>query len=64
MMLQNEVKLKAEAEVTKYRNRYKKLCELLKDAEGKLYICSCSCYNLKLFLLDSEYEMVKFLQGV
>ncbi|KAL3998601.1 hypothetical protein ACH3XW_15695 [Acanthocheilonema viteae] len=33
MMLENEVKLKAEAELTKYKNRYKKLCELLKDAE-------------------------------
>ncbi|CAG9531752.1 unnamed protein product [Cercopithifilaria johnstoni] len=33
MMLENEIKLKAEAEVTKYKSRYKKLCELLKDAE-------------------------------
>ncbi|VDK76229.1 unnamed protein product [Litomosoides sigmodontis] len=33
MRLENEVKLKAEAEVTKYKSRYKKLCELLKDAE-------------------------------
>ncbi|EFO23134.2 hypothetical protein LOAG_05353 [Loa loa] len=33
MNLEKEVKLKAESEVTKYKNRYKKLCELLKDAE-------------------------------
>ncbi|MCP9260337.1 Ubiquitin-conjugating enzyme E2 G2 [Dirofilaria immitis] len=33
MMLENQVKLNAESEVTKYKSRYKKLCELLKDAE-------------------------------
>ncbi|VDO23000.1 unnamed protein product [Brugia timori] len=34
MMLDKEVKLKTESELTKYKSRYKKLCELLKDAEG------------------------------
>uniref|UniRef100_A0A0R3RVC2 TACC_C domain-containing protein n=1 Tax=Elaeophora elaphi TaxID=1147741 RepID=A0A0R3RVC2_9BILA len=38
MMLGNEVKLKAEEEVVKYKGRYKKLCELLKDAEGEFHI--------------------------
>lgn len=38
MMLEKEVKLKAESEVTKYKTRYKKLCELLKDAEGMFLI--------------------------
>lgn len=33
LTLENEVKLKAEAEMMKYKSRYKKLCELLKDAE-------------------------------
>uniref|UniRef100_A0A915PMA5 Ubiquitin-conjugating enzyme E2 G2 n=1 Tax=Setaria digitata TaxID=48799 RepID=A0A915PMA5_9BILA len=42
MMFEKEVKLKAESEVTKYKNRYKKLCELLKDAEGQLLNNTCT----------------------
>lgn len=38
MMLENEAKLNAESEVTKYKSRYKKLCELLKDAEGMFHM--------------------------
>uniref|UniRef100_A0AAF5PYL4 Uncharacterized protein n=1 Tax=Wuchereria bancrofti TaxID=6293 RepID=A0AAF5PYL4_WUCBA len=33
VVLDKEVKLKTESELTKYKSRYKKLCELLKDAE-------------------------------
>lgn len=34
LSLQKANGLKAEAEATKYRSRYRKMCELLKDAEG------------------------------
>ncbi|VDN30081.1 unnamed protein product [Gongylonema pulchrum] len=36
--LDNDIRKKAEEEMTKYRSRYKKLCQLLNDAEGSLTV--------------------------
>uniref|UniRef100_A0A915C4X3 Uncharacterized protein n=1 Tax=Parascaris univalens TaxID=6257 RepID=A0A915C4X3_PARUN len=54
LTVQTEAAVKAEAEANKYRNRYKRICELLRDAEGLLLQCfiffrfhwSSFCYYL------------------
>ncbi len=54
MMLDKEVKLKTESELTKYKSRYKKLCELLKDAEGMFHIFILAASSVAFF--NSEYH--------
>ncbi len=54
VMLDKEVKLKTESELTKYKSRYKKLCELLKDAEGMFHIFILAASSVAFF--NSEYH--------
>ncbi|EJW80792.1 hypothetical protein WUBG_08301 [Wuchereria bancrofti] len=55
VVLDKEVKLKTESELTKYKSRYKKLCELLKDAEGMFYIFILAASSITFF--NSEFQL-------